>query len=44
MASPLAILLAFVAAATVRNQGSFGAPDYAERAILSELREEDSHG
>ena len=40
MAAPLAILLAFTAAATVRNNGKFDGPDYAERAILAELSEE----
>lgn len=40
MATPLAILLAFSAAATVRNKGKFDGPDYAERAILAELSEE----
>lgn len=45
MATPLAILLAFVAAANVRNEGKFAGPDYAERATLAELAaEESAHG
>ena len=39
MATPLAILLAFTAAATTRNEGHFDGPDYAERATLAELQE-----
>jgi hypothetical protein len=39
MATPLAILFAFVAASTTRNNGRFDGPDYAERALLAELRE-----
>ena len=40
MATPLAILLAFTAAATTRNEGKFAGPDYAERATLAELDKE----
>ncbi len=40
MATPLAILLAFTAAATIRNNGDFGGPDYDERATLAELSQE----
>jgi hypothetical protein len=44
MATPLAILLALVAAATVRNDGAFSGPDYAERVTLAELSEEAPNG
>jgi len=44
MGTPLAILFAFVAAATVRNEGQFGGPDYDERATLAELEEEAADG
>lgn len=44
MATPIAILFAFVAAATVRNEGKFSGPDYAERATLAELQEEAPNG
>lgn len=41
MATPVAILMAFTAAAITRNEGSFDGPDYAERATLSELEAEE---
>lgn len=44
MATPIAILFAFIAASTVRNEGNFSGPDYAERATLAELRQEASNG
>jgi len=44
MATPIAILFAFVAAATVRNEGKFSGPDYAERATLAELEAEAPNG
>ena len=44
MATPLAILFAFVAAATIRNEGQFGGPDYDERAAMAEMDKEAGNG